>query len=224
MRRSLVAVTTGLLLCLPVAASAQEADPGTEPTSEPTAQVGVGEAAAVERAPSAEQPDQTGIGEPDAVECRGAVTATVVDLDGAPVGGATLAVAGERLAGAGTVDSLCGEIAASLLVAPDGYAPAGPTTLNVQVRREATTAVTFTVDPVEVLGTVFEKPVEAPAPSSAPDAPGAPDTTDQAAELPATGPADAPVLLLVALVCGLLGTVLVGVTPPAAARVRPSRG
>ena len=67
MRRGLVAVTTGLLLCLPTAALAQDA-PSEAPTAEPTAEVGVGEAAAVERDPaqSAETPDdQTGIGEAD---------------------------------------------------------------------------------------------------------------------------------------------------------------
>lgn len=228
MRRGLVAAATGLLLCLPTAGFAQEADGAA---SEPAAEVGVGDASSVdqpaERDPSAQQPeDQTGIGEPAAVECRGTVAATVVDLDGAPVGGATLAVAGEQLAGAGTVDSLCGEVAATLLVAPDGYAPAGPTTLNVQVRREVTTAVTFTVDPVEVLGNVFEQPTQAPAPS-APSTPGAPDApnedADAAPELAATGPTDAPVLLLVALLCGLLGTLMVGFTSPAPVRLRHGR-
>lgn len=226
MRRGLVAAATGLVLCLPTAGFAQEAEGAT---SEPAAEVGVGDASSVDqpaaRDRTAQQPeDQTGIGEPDAVECRGTVAATVVDRDGAPVSGATLAVAGERLAGSGAVESLCGEIAATLLVAPDGYAPTGPTTLNVQVRREVTTAVTFTVDSVEVLGTVFERPAQAPAPST-PATPGAPDAAgeDVPAELPATGPTDAPVLLLVALLCGLLGTVLVGFTSPAPARVRPTR-
>lgn len=215
MRRRIVATAVGVLLCLPTAAFAQESEP---------AETGVGSASAVERQPAqepeeSEQPtDETGIGEPDAVECRGTVTATVVDLDGAPVSGAMLSVAGEQFAGSGSVESLCGEVAASLLSAPDGYAPAGPTTQNVQVRQAATSSVTFTVDPVEVLGTQFEQPTSAPAPSEpAPAATAAPD--DEAApELAATGREDAPVLLLAALVCGLLGTLLLTVTPRPVAR------
>ena len=210
MRRGLVAAAVGLLLCLPSAAFAQEASSDTS---------GVGEASSVERDPaqSAETgQDEVGIGDSDAVECRGTVTASVVDLDGASVDGAVLTVAGERLTGSGSVESTCGEVAATLLAAPDGYAPAGPTTLNVQVRRTATSAVTFTVDPVEVLGVQFEQPAEAPA------APAAPQVQDQAdaapAELAATGPEDAPTLLLLALVCGLLGTVLLAAAPAPARR------
>lgn len=220
MRRGLVAAVTGLLLCLPTAALAQDADS--------TDEVGVGEPAAVERDPSAEQAepeDQTGIGEPAAVECRGAVAAAVVDRDGVPVDGATLNVAGEQLAGSGTIESTCGAVVATLLAAPDGYAPAGPTQFDVQVRREDTTRVTFTVDEVQVLGTQFEQPAEAPAAPSAPATPAAPDTpeaeaAEAAPELPATGPDDAPTLLLAALACGLLGTVLVGFTSPTPARAR----
>ncbi len=210
MRRGLVAAAVGLLLCLPSAAFAQEASSDTS---------GVGEASSVERDPaqSAETgQDEVGIGDSDAVECHGTVTASVVDLDGASVDGAVLTVAGERLTGSGSVESTCGEVAATLLAAPDGYAPAGPTTLNVQVRRTATSAVTFTVDPVEVLGVQFEQPAEAPA------APAAPQVQDQAdaapAELAATGPEDAPTLLLLALVCGLLGTVLLAAAPAPARR------
>ena len=76
--------------------------------------------------------------------------------------------------------------------------------------------MTFTVDVVEVLGVQLEQSAEAPA---APAASAAPDTeadTAGAAELPATGPEDAPTLLLLALVCGLLGTVLVAAAPSAA--------
>ena len=113
MRRRIVATAVGVLLCLPMAAFAQESEP---------AETGVGSASAVERQPAqepeaSEQPtDETGIGEPDAVECRGTVTATVVDLDGAPVSGAMLSVAGEQFAGSGSVESLCGEVAASGIV------------------------------------------------------------------------------------------------------------
>ncbi len=218
MRRGLVAAAVGLLLCLPSAAFAQEGPEGASDTS------GVGEASSVERDPaqSAETgpdetgPDEVGIGDSDDIECRGTVTASVVDLDGAAVDGAMLAVAGEQLRGSGSVESTCGEVAATLLAAPDGYAPAGPTSLNVQVRRTAPTHVTFTVDPVEVLGVQFEQPAEAPA------APAAPQVQDQAdaapAELAATGPEDAPTLLLLALVCGLLGTVLLAAAPATARR------
>lgn len=215
-RRGLVAVAVGVLLCLPTVASAQESDAPAE--------TGVGSSESVERDPAAQDAepteqaspsDETGIGEPDAVECTGAVAATVVDLDGAPVDGAVLSVAGEQVRGAGTIESLCGEVAATLLTAPDGYAPAGPTTQAVQVRRESTSAVTFTVDVVEVLGVQIEQPNEAPP---------APEPTQEAAapepapELAATGLEDAPVLLLAALLCGLLGTVLLGATPAPARR------
>lgn len=218
-RRGVVAIAAGLLLCLPTAALAQEAEADT---SVGEAAVGIGVAESIERAPSQDTdqtlPDETGIGEPDAVECRGAVAARVVDLDGAPVDGAVLSVAGEQVAGSGSVESLCGEVAATLLSAPEGYAPAGPTTMNVQVRNAATTAVTFTVDPVEVLGTQFERP-STPTP--------VPDSTDQMAapeveadpELAATGPEDAPTLLLFALLSLLAGTLLVAAAP-AAARAR----
>lgn len=218
-RRGIVAVAVGVLLCLPTIASAQE--------SEPPAESGVGSSSSVERDPAAEEAeptgeappsDETGIGEPAAVECTGTVAATVVDLDGAAVDGAVLSVAGEQLRGAGTVESLCGEVAATLLTAPDGYAPAGPTTQAVQVRRESTSTITFTVDSVEVLGVQLEQPAEAPpAPEPAQEA-AAPET---APELAATGPEDAPTLLLTALLCGLLGTLLLGATPvPARSRVR----
>lgn len=211
-RRGLVAVAVGVLLCLPTVALAQEPDAPAE--------TGVGGASSVERDPAQEsQPaeeaspsDETGIGEPDSVECIGTVAATVVDLDGAPVAGAVLSVAGEQVRGAGSVESLCGEVAATLLTAPDGYAPAGPTTQAVQVRRASTSSVTFTVDQVQVLGVQLEQPAEAPpAPDPAEEA-AAPDA-EAPPELAATGPADAPTLLLVALLCGLLGTVLLGATP-----------
>ena len=216
-RRGVVAIAVGLVLCLPTAALAQDAVPPVE-----EAAVGVGSSESIERAATQDSeqtpPDETGIGEADSVECRGAVAARVVDLDGAPVDGAMLSVAGEQVSGSGSVESLCGEVAATLLAVPDGYAPAGPTTMTVQVRNAATTAVTFTVDPVEVLGTQFERP-STPTP--------VPDSTDQMAapeveadpELAATGPEDAPTLLLFALLSLLAGTLLVAAAP-AAARAR----
>lgn len=207
-RLGIVALTAGVLLCLPVAAFAEE--------SAPQAETGVGAPESVERDPAAQEaqqpeetttPDETGIGEADAVECRGTVTATVVDLDGAPVAGSVLTVAGQQVADAGTVEATCGEVAATLLAAPEGYAAAGPTTQAVQVRNAAAASVTFTVDVVQVLGVQIEKPADTPA------APQPEATAEAAPELAATGPADAPVLLLVALLCGLLGTVLLGATP-----------
>lgn len=226
-RRCVAVIAAGVLLGVPTAAFAQDAEATGDPAEDQDAAVGVGEAESVERDPAAQDnetaqdtepaetpSDETGIGEPDAVECRGTVAAAVVDLDGAPVGGALLSVAGEQFSGSGTVEARCGEVAASLLAAPDGYAPAGPTTVNLQVRRAATTAVTFTVDPVQVLGTQFEQPEQAPAapaPSTTPQA-AAPDA-EPAPELAATGPADAPDLLLLALVSALCGTILLAATP-----------
>ena len=172
---------------------------------------------------------ETGIGEPDSVECTGSVRVGVVDLDGAPVGGAVLMVGGQRVSGAGTVSADCGELTAALLVVPDGYAAAGPTEAPVRVRAGAVTSHTFTVDPVAVLGTQFEQPdpaAEPPAPETpaadpepAPQAP-APEPADQgdAQTLPETGPAEAEPLLLAALVLALLGTLMVGLTPAPARR------
>lgn len=207
------AVTAGLLLLLPTAAVAQDPTPEA-PADEVTVEIGVGSAAAVEEAePAQEGEDQVGIGEADSVECRGTVEVTVVDLDGAPVGGAVLNVANQPLSGSGTVETDCGEVGATLLSAPDGYAPAGPTSMSVAVRASGPNRVTFTVDPVEVLGTQFEQPAQAEA---APDAE-APATDaaaqESAPELAATGPEDAPALLLAALLCGLLGTILVAGAP-----------
>lgn len=227
-RRSVAVITTGLLLLLPTAALADEEGPG---------QVGLGEAESVEAEPEATpdaeqepseaertadtdrqvQQDQTGIGTSSSVECRGTIRADVVDLDGAPVPGALLSVAGQQFTGPGTVEAACGSVAASLLAAPDGYALAGAETLSVQVRQAAVTPVTFTVDPVEVLGVQLEQPAPPAAPDTAVDADAVtdPTATDGApAELAATGPADAPTLLLIALVLALLGVVLVAVTPP----------
>jgi hypothetical protein len=227
MRRRGIAVVavTGALLCLPTIASAQEAEP---------TELGVGEPDAVEREPAQDEPaqsapsedgpvDETGIGDADAVECRGTVRASVVDLDGTPVDGALLSVAGEQFRGAGSVDAPCGEVAASLLAAPDGYAPAGTTTASVPVRQAATSSVTFTVDPVEVLGTQFEQP-EAPAPASTPSsAAPAPRTAGDAGaadapELAATGREDAPVLLAAAVLSLLAGVALLRTTTPAPSR------
>jgi hypothetical protein len=215
MRRGMTVVATALALAvLPAAAWAQDAEPQDAEQDE----VGIGGGAAATRETQQEPQDEVGIGEADAVECRGTVTATVVDLDGAPVAGAVVSVAGQQVASGGAVDSLCGEVAASLLVAPDGYAPAGPTEQVAQVRQATTTTVTFTVDPVEVLGTQFEQPAEAP-PAAAPPAPtsddaeAAPDDEVAAPELAATGPEDAPTLVLIALLCGLLGTMLLALTP-----------
>lgn len=205
-RRGLTAtIMAGLLLLLPSAALAQD-----------TA-VGVGTASSVEgRDPSAQEDpaeDQVGIGEPDSVVCRGTVTAAVVDLDGATVGGAVLSVANQQISGSGTVDADCGEVGATLLSAPEGYAPAGPTSMSVPVRHQDTTRVTFTVDQVEVLGTQFEQPAQAePAPDTQVQTSSAPNQ-QVAAELPATGPEDASTLLLLALLSGLFGTVLVAGAP-----------
>lgn len=214
--RGIATLAAGFLLCLPAAAWAQEA--------EPQAEVGIGTPETDQRDPSAQDEtssDETAIGESEAVVCRGTVAATVVDLDGAPVDGARLSVAGEQLTGFGTVAALCGEVAASLLAVPDGYAPAGPTTMNVQVRRTTTTVVTFTVDPVEVLGTQFTQPSQDPAaPSPTEDIA---HGTEAAPELAATGPEDAPTLLLLALSSALLGTILVAGTPPPARRRAPGR-
>lgn len=242
-RRAVVAITAGLLLLL--LPSAALGDEVTAPD-----QVGIGGAEAVEavegdapaevdapapadepaateapaRETAQEPSDEVGIGRPASVECRGTIRADVVDLDGAPVGGALLSVAGQQLTGPGTVETGCGSVAASLLAAPDGYALAGPETLSVQVRQAAVTGVTFTVDPVEVLGVQLERPAPPAAPDTAVDADAVVDlgATDGApAELAATGPADAPTLLLAALVLALLGVVLVAATPAAA---RPARG
>lgn len=230
-RRGLAAIgTAGLLLLWPATAVAQDAEPGTESSAEqdvaaePAAEVGVGAAASVETRDSSVQQepdeDQVGIGEATSIECRGTVAVTVTDLDGATIGGAVLSVANQQVIGSGAVDAACGEVGATLLAAPDGYAPAGPTSKSVPVRQGQTSQVTFTVDPVQVLGTQFEQPAQEQA---------APDTQVQAssaqpeqaaAELPATGPEDAPTLLLVALLCGLFGTVLVAGAP---ALARPSQ-
>ena len=220
MRRGITVVATALALAvLPAAAWAQDAEPQDgEPTAAEQDEVGIGDGVSATRQAQQEPEDEVGIGDADAVECRGTVAATVVDLSGAPVDGAVLNVAGQQVSSGGAVDSLCGEVAASLLVAPDGYAPAGPVDQVAQVRQATTTTVTFTVDPVEVLGTQFEQPAEAP-PAAAPPAPttddtdAAPDDEVAAPELAATGPEDAPTLALLALLCGLLGTVMVGLTP-----------
>lgn len=219
MRRGITIAATALaLVVVPAAAWAQDAEPQSSEQDE----VGIGGADAETRETQQEPEDEVGIGEPDAVECRGTVAATVVDLDGAPVAGAVLNVAGQQVASGATVDSLCGEVAASLLVAPDGYAPAGPVDQVAQVRQATTTTVTFTVDPVEVLGTQFEQPAEAPpaAPPAPPtgDAEAGPDDEVAAPELAATGPEDAPTLALVALLCGLLGTMMLTLAPA------PARG
>lgn len=209
-RRGLTtAVTAGLLLLLPSAAFAQDA---TQDTA-----VGVGTSSSVEgRDPSAQQDqgeDQVEIGEADSVVCRGTVAATVVDLDGATVGGAVLSVANQQISGSGTVEAECGEVGATLLAAPEGYAPAGPTSMSVPVRNDATSRVTFTVDPVQVLGTQFEQPAQAEAaPDTQVQSSSAPDR-QTAAELPATGPEDASTLLLLALLSGLFGTILVAGAP-----------
>lgn len=207
-RRGLTAtVTAGLLLLLPSAAFAQDAE------------VGVGTATSVEgRDPSAQQDpgeDQVGIGESTSIECRGTVAVTVKDLDGAPVGGAVLTVANQQFTGSGAVDAACGEVGATLLSVPDGYAPAGPTSMSVRVRQGETNSVAFTVDPVQVLGTQFEQPAQAePAPETqVQNSSAAPDQEAAPAELPATGPEDASTLLLVALLSGLFGTVLVAGAP-----------
>ncbi len=203
-RRGLAtAVTAGLLLLLPTAAFAQDATP----------EVGVGTAdVAEERVPAQEGEDQVGIGDSSSIVCRGTIAVRVVDLDGAPVGGAVVSVANQQVSGSGTVEADCGEVGATLLAAPDGYAPAGPTSMNVPVRQAATSDVAFTVDSVEVLGVQIEQPAEpapdtaAPAVEAAPDEPAAP-------ELAATGPEDAPTLMLAALLLGLLGTTLVAAAP-----------
>lgn len=205
-RRGLAtAVTAGLLLLLPTTAVAQDA----------TTEVGVGTPDVVEeREPAQEGEDEVGIGEPDSIVCRGTVAVSVVDLDGAPVNGAVLSVANQQVTGSGTVEADCGEVGATLLAAPDGYAPAGPTSMNVPVRQAATSSVAFAVDPVEVLGTQFEQPAQPePAPdTAAPAVEAAPD--EQAApELAATGPEDARMLMLAALLLGLLGTALVAGAP-----------
>lgn len=206
-RRGLTATfAAGLLLLLPSAAFAQDAE------------VGVGTATSVEgRDSSAQQDpdeDQVGIGEPDSIECRGTVAVTVKDLDGATVGGAVLSVANQQVTGAGAVDAACGEVGATLLSAPDGYAPAGPTAMNVPVRQGQTSRVAFTVDPVQVLGTQFEQPAQGePAPDTQVQSSSAAPDQEAAAELPATGPEHASTLLLVALLSGLLGTVLVAGSP-----------
>ncbi len=199
------AVTAGLLLLLPTAAVAQDA----------TTEVGVGTADVVEeREPAQEGEDEVGIGESASIVCRGTVAVSVVDLDGAPVDGAVLSVANQQITGSGTVEVDCGEVGATLLAAPDGYAPAGPTSMNVPVRQAATSSVAFAVDPVEVLGTQFEQPTqpEAAPDTAAPAAEAGPDE-QSAPELAATGPEDAQTLMLAALLLGLLGTVLVAGAP-----------
>lgn len=211
-RRGLAtAVAAGLLLLLPTAAVAQDATP----------EVGVGTAdVAEEREPAQEGEDQVGIGESSSIVCRGTIAVRVVDLDGAPVSGAVVSVANQQVSGSGTVEADCGEVGATLLAAPDGYAPAGPTSVNVPVRQAATSDVAFTVDSVEVLGVQIEQPAEpapdtpdtaAPAVEAASDEPAAP-------ELAATGPEDAPTLMLAALLLGLLGTTLVAAAPALARR------
>lgn len=180
--------------------------PSTRAEPAPT---GIGDAAAT-------APPQTGIGEAEEVECRGVVTATIVDLDGAPVDGALVSVGGHQLVGAGTVELPCGEVTASLLAAPEGYAPAGSTTRTVQVRATAPGGVRFEVDAVEVLGTQFQQADDTPAapapPADEPVDAAAPTAEAAPAELAATGREDAPALLLAAVVCGLLGVLLLRVT------------
>jgi hypothetical protein len=119
---------------------------------------------------------------------------SVVDRDGKAVSGAVVSVAGQQTDGNATVAAPCGEVGASLLTSPDGYAPAGATSTTARITHGATVPVNFVVDEVEVLGTSFTQAPEpaptAPAPEAAPPAP--------APELPNTGPDQAPRLALLA--------------------------
>lgn len=158
--------------------------------------------AAVEQStPEPSEEHTSNIGEPDAVECTGTVAVSVVDVDGAAVSGAVTTVAGQS--GAGPVSVGCGEVAASLLSAPDGYAPVGATTRVARVTHGAAATIEFVVDEVEVLGVSFER--EQPAA----EAPAASSNEPATETLPRTGPGDTSWLLMLGALFAAAGAAFV---------------
>jgi hypothetical protein len=205
MRGRAIAILTAGLLLVPAAAWAQ--DPATPEPDESGHQTAVAE-------PTPEH--TSGIGDSGtSVVCTGTVAVSVVDLDGAPVSGAVMNVAGTQVFDGGSVTTACGEHGASLLAAPEGYAPASATSTSVRVTNGAVTALRFVVDPVEVLGVALEQPAATPAPTAPTAAPRPADTTaapqPEAPTLAETGPEQGPELILLALLFGFAGVALLQV-------------